>query len=574
MRNFWKPFSLNRVLINNSHRVMALMLLSLHAFLIFFDKNDAYRQMFYFLSFGIFLIWQPVWRGSQKLSLIAVAVLSLMGLFGFLYFNWWLTALWLAVLFGLLGGRIFSGDSKKNRMIHILAASYLLAMLLLWVVPKLLNASDDLMAAEFVIFYFMPFLPLSILFIHNKLGPTEDTPVVDFFYTLMLFMLAVIIILGSYAIGTLQQVNYIQVMFYTISGLAIILFGLSYLWRPSTKFSGIELLMSRYLLSIGMPFEQWVKNIATLAEHETTPNGFTQAAMNEMMKLEWVSGISWLADQTRGKLGHHTNYSTDFSFKDFYMTLHTRWQMSPALYVHVKLLTQIMGEFYEAKRREETLRQNTYMQAFYETGSRLTHDIKNILQSVGTLVTAAQQTDDADTESLLKLIRKQLPVLNQRIAATLDKLKAPSEEKKRLEKISAWWKNLRLRYTQPQVEFVASHLPKQDINAEVLDSILDNLLSNALEKTKYEPNTLIKVEIIEDAQSCRIEVTDTGMSMPANIESELFRKHISSQNGLGVGLYHAAQDATQAGYTLALTRNQHGEVQFTVNLAPEETLPN
>ncbi len=570
MLSILNSFNMNKILFKNSHRVMALMLLSLHAFLIFFDKNDAYRQMFYFLSFGIFLIWQPVWRGSQKLSMIAIAVLSLMGLFGFLYFNWWLTALWLAVLFGLLGGRIFSGDSKKNRLIHILAASYLLAMLLLWVVPKLLNASDDLMAAEFVIFYFMPLLPLSILFIHNKLGLTEDTPVVDFFYTLMLFMLAVILILGSYAIGTLQQVNYIQVMFFTISGLSLILFGLSYLWRPSTKFSGIELLMSRYLLSIGMPFEQWVKNIATLAEHETSPNGFTQAAMNEMMKLEWVSGISWLAEETRGKLGHNTNYATDFNFKDFYMTLHTRWQMSPALYVHVKLLTQIMGEFYEAKRREETLRQNTYMQAFYETGSRLTHDIKNILQSVGTLVTAAEQTEESDTESLLRLIKKQLPVLNQRIASTLDKLKAPSEEKKRLEKISGWWKNLRLRYTQPQVEFVASHLPKQDINAEVLDSILDNLLSNALEKTKYEPNTLIKVEIIEDASSCRIEVTDTGMSMPANVENELFRKHISSHNGLGVGLYHAAQDAAQAGYTLALTCNQHGAVQFTVNLAPEE----
>jgi hypothetical protein len=68
--------------------------------------------------------------------------------------------------------------------------------------------------------------------------------------------------------------------------------------------------MSRYLLSIGMPFEHWVKNIATLAEHETTPNGFTQAAMNEMMKLEWVSGISWLADEAQGKLGekNHTFY--------------------------------------------------------------------------------------------------------------------------------------------------------------------------------------------------------------------------------------------------------------------------
>ncbi len=524
--------------------------------------------MFYFLSFGIFLVWQPVWRGNQKLSLVALVGLVAIGLFGFFYFNWWLTALWLAILFGLLGGRIFSGDSKKNRLIHILAASYLLAMLLLWVVPKLLKATEDLQAAEFVIFYMMPFLPLSILFIHNTLSLADDSPVVDFFYTLMLFMLAIIIILGSYAIGTLQQVNYIQVMFYTISGMAVILFGLSYLWRPSTRFSGVELLMSRYLLSIGMPFEHWVKNIATLAEHETTPNGFTQAAMNEMMKLGWVSGISWMADETRGQLGHKTSYSTEFNFKDFYMTLHSRWQMSPALYVHVKLLTQIMGEFYEAKRREETLRQNTYMQAFYETGSRLTHDIKNILQSVGTLVTAAQQTSEEDNEDLLKLIKKQLPVLNQRIAATLDKLKAPSEEKKRQEKISAWWKNLRLRYTQPQVEFVANNLPTHDINADVLDSILDNLLSNALEKTKYEPNTLVKVEIVEEQKHYKIQVTDTGKRMGQNTAQQLFKKHISSQNGLGVGLYHAAQDALQAGYTLALTQNTDGAVQFTVDLSP------
>lgn len=568
---FLNALNLNQCLVNNSHRVMAVMLLSLHAFLVFFDKDDAYRQMFYFLSFGIFLVWQPVWRGNQKLSIIALSSLTLVGLLGFFFFNWWLTALWLAVLFGLLGGRIFSGDSKKNRLIHILAASYLLAMLLLWVVPKLLHASDELLAAEFVILYLMPFLPIAILFIKNNLGPADDAPVVDFFYTLVLFMLAVIIVLGSYAVGTLQHVNYIQVMFYTISALAVILFGLSYLWRPSTKFSGVELLMSRYLLSIGMPFEHWVKNIATLAEHESSPNGFTQAAMNEMMKLEWVSGISWLADETQGKLGEQTAFSTDFNFKDFYMTLHSRWQMSPALYVHVKLLTQIMGEFYEAKRREETLRQNTYMQAFYETGSRLTHDIKNILQSVGTLVTAAEQTETSDTDALVRLIRKQLPVLNQRIAATLDKLKAPSEEKKRQEKISAWWKNLRLRYTQPQVEFVAHQLPTHDINAEVLDSVLDNLLSNAIEKTKYEPNTLVKVEIVDDTNGYKIQVTDSGKAMSQQTASELFKKHISSQNGLGVGLYHAAQDAKQAGYVLGLTSNINGAVQFTVDLTPQQT---
>jgi len=385
-------------------------------------------------------------------------------------------------------------------------------------------------------------------------------------------MIALILVLASYAVGTLHQVNYIQIMFMTIFGLALILFAFSLLWKPTIRFSGVELMMSRYLLSIGMPFEKWVKNIATLGEIESNANSFVHGAMQEMTALPWVSGVSWLADEAQGKLGEVSSHSTDFNFKDLHMTLHTRWQISPALYVHVKLLTQIMGEFYEAKRREETMRQNAYMQAFYESGSRLTHDIKNILQSVGTLVSAAEQTSEKESEALVSLIRRQLPMLNQRIAATLDKLKAPGEEKKRLEKMSAWWKNLQLRHKHTDIEFLAEVLPALDINAEVLDSVLDNLLSNATEKAKYQPDTQIKVEIHHCPKNgfC-IDVTDTGKAIVAEIAKDLFKKHIASHNGLGVGLYHAAYDAKQAGYELSLASNVNGAVCFCVALTPQDS---
>ena len=569
---FLKMFNysnINLMLIKNSQRVLALMLLSLHAFLIWGGDAHYLQQTYFLCTYALFLLWQPIWRSTETLSKPALFLFIGVGVLGFLYINWWLTALWLSILFGLLGGRIFSDETKANRVIHILAASYLLSMLLLWVVPKLLHASNDLEAATFVITYFMPLLPVIILIIGNQNSKSGQLPVLDFFYTLLLMLVALILVLGSYAIGSVNTVNYIQVMFITIFSLAFVLIAFSMLWRPSTRFSGVELLMSRYLLSIGMPFEKWIKNIASLGEIESTPNGFIQAAMVEMTSLPWVSGVSWLADDTQGKLGASSNHQTNFNFKDFHMTLHTNWQISPALYVHVKLLTQIMGEFYDAKRREETLRQNAYMQAFYETGSRLTHDIKNILQSVGTLVSAAEQTEEKDTAALLTLIRKQLPVLNQRIAATLDKLKAPGEDKKRLEKMSAWWKNLQLRHTQDHIGFVADNLPKHDINAEVLDSVIDNLINNAIEKAKYQPNTLITVEMQSDAeQRFYIDVTDTGKAMDAAIANDLFKKHIASHNGLGVGLYHAAQDAKQAGYGLSLDSNVNGAVRFRVLLVP------
>ncbi len=570
MRNYAK---INQLLTVHSQRILALMLITLHVFLIWGDTTTPLQRTFFLCHYGLFLLWQPVWSSSEKLSKPAIALFVSVGLIALFYINWWLTAIWISILFGLLGGRVFSEETKAMRIIHILAASYLLSMLLLWVVPKLLDASQDLEAAKFVIRYLLPILPIIIFFIGKPTSKTGQLPILDFFYTLLLTLVAFILVLASYAIGTLHAVNYVQVMFIAIFGLAFALIAFSVLWRPSTRFSGVEILMSRYLLSIGMPFEKWVKNIATLGEVESTPNGFVVAAMGEMTALPWVTGVNWLADETQGKLGESSKHVTNFNFKDFHMTLHTRWQISPALYVHVKLLTQIMGEFYEAKRREETLRQNAYMQAFYETGSRLTHDIKNILQSVGALVSAAEQSNnkmsETDNEALLSLIRRQLPVLNQRIAATLDKLKAPGEEKKRLEIMSAWWKNLQLRHNHDDIEFVAEQLPRQEINAEVLDSVLDNLLNNALGKIKYQPNTSIKVEMFEDAENgfC-IDVTDTGKAMDGQIANDIFKKHIASHNGLGVGLFHAAQDSKLAGYELSLVSNVNGAVRFRVELMP------
>ena len=559
--------NINQFLALNAHRTLALMLLSLHAFLIWDEADINLSHAIFLCHYGLFLMWQPIWRSAEKLSVPSAIVFFAFALVAFYFVNWWITALWLAILLGLLGGRIFAEEARPNRIIHILAASYLLAMLLLWVVPKLLGASADLEAATFTITYLMPLLPIAILFLSTHGVKTSQLPILDFFYTLIITLIAIIMILASYTIGSQNQVNYIEVMFITIFAIALSLIALSFFWKPSARFSGIELMMSRYLSSVGMPFEKWVRNISNLGEIELNANDFLQGAMQEMSMLPWVSGVSWVADESQGEIGDQSENNTNFNFKDLNMTLHSRWQISPALYVHVKLLTQILGEFYEAKRREETLRQNAYMQAFYESGSRLTHDIKNILQSVGTLVTAAQQTKDQDSGELLLLIRRQLPILNQRIAATLDKLKAPGVEKKRLEKISAWWSALQMRHQLSDIQFNAESLPALDINAEVVDSVIDNLINNALEKVKYQPGIHISVTIYDNNETgfC-IDVIDTGRAVDIAVADHLFKKHISSENGMGVGLYHSAIDAKQVGYELSLANNSKSAVCFRLAL--------
>lgn len=545
---------------------MALMLLSLHALLIWGDASKLTTALL-LCHYGFFLLWQPVMRQSDKLSWKMAIILIAVAAATSVITSWWLTAFWIAGLFALISGRIFSSNPAHSRLSNILAASYLLAILLLWVVPQLLGAKNDLEATEFLLIYFLPTLPLTILFLSAKNKLRTFTSNIDFFYTILIFLITLIVVLGSYAIGVIWQIHYVKLLIYTVIGLAVTLVALSWLWNPSATFSGLELLMSRYLLSIGLPFEEWVRKIALYAENETSPENFLVASMRELQALNWVGGVSWQSSHGSHYTGESTPYISTFNFHQLQLTLYSRWQFTPAMYLHVQLLTQILGEFYEAKRREETISQNAYMQSLYETGSRLTHDIKNILQSLGTLASAAEQSQNAnDDTQLIALIKKQLPRLNQRLTSTLHKLEQPSIEKKFQAKVGNWWKNFKLLNAHYQIQFEAPvNLPKTEIEPEVLDSVVDNLLQNALEKAKLETNVNIKVTLMPSQHFC-LEVTDTGSAIPAEIADKLFKSHVSSKNGLGVGLYHAAQQAKQAGYTLSLQDNNDGEVRFRVEL--------
>lgn len=563
-------FKLYRQMFNDSDRLMALMILSLHGLLVLNGSTHLQNALF-LCHYGFFLLWQPLMRQTYKLSWQATLTIMAGAGLAMSYVNWWGIAFWIAGLFALIGGRIFSSESERSRLPYILTATYLLAILLLWVVPKLLKANDDLAAAEFVILYCLPFLPLTILFLSAKNKPDPETPNIDFFYTLLIFLLTLIVILGSFAIGVIWQIHYIKLLIFAVLGLAVTLVVLSWLWNPSATFSGLELLMSRYLLSLGLPFEQWIRRIAAHADYESTADNFLRSAMHELAELNWVSGLQWDIENAKHQVGEKTKFISTFSFQELHLTVYSKWQFSPAMYLHVQLLTQILSEFYEAKRREETISQNTYTQTFYETGSRLTHDIKNILQSLGTLCAVAEQPSNAkDDVRLVELIKKQLPRLNQRLAATLTKLERPSIEKKQQAKIATWWKNFKQLNAHHQVLFDAPvNLPKTNIDPEVLDSVVDNLLQNALEKAKLEINTMIRVTLMPSEQFC-LEVSDTGSAIPIEVANQLFKSHISSKNGLGVGLYHAAQQAAQAGYELSLVENRDGEVCFRIETTTTE----
>jgi signal transduction histidine kinase len=279
--------------------------------------------------------------------------------------------------------------------------------------------------------------------------------------------------------------------------------------------------------------------------------------------MPWVTGLEWRTARASGEFGRRSGHVTELPAGEAALRVYTRWQPSPAVLLHTKLLAQMVGHFYHAKQREQAQRQNAYTQAIYETGSRLTHDVKNLLQSLHSLCAAAETAGPDQTAALQALMQRQLPQITQRLSATLEKLHAPRPADARVMDAHAWWQSVVQRYGARDVRFSleVAAVAGDCIPAELFDGVADNLIENALGKRGEgaEPGVTVS---FSPASGGRLAVCDSGAPVPADVARQLFAAPITSASGLGVGLYHAARLAGETGYRLTLRANEAGRVCF------------
>lgn len=550
---------------------LALMLLALHGALSL-ELSDPMAQALLVSHFGLFLIWQPVWRGEQKLMTGHVVLILIGGALLVAAQSWWLIALWISVLFALIGGNVPGIKNFAQRMVSLLAAVYLLAVLLMWVLPRLFEERAFPEAVDRMVGYGLTVLLLAILFIRVEKPRFRSNYTVDLFYSVLLFLMVVALVLGAFAIKQVSSGNYFVALSQALIVIAIFLLALSWLWDPRAGFSGIGQLLSRYFLSVGVPFEQWMHSLASLADREPDPDKFVILAVHEMGGLPWLSGVRWQAAGTSGEVGEQTRHSTEFSFGGLVLTAYTRWSPGPSMVLHIRLLARLLGDYYEAKVREQQQRRNAYMQAIYETGSRLTHDVKNLLQTLRSLCAAAETSNQDDAEAVRLLMQRQLPQITQRLQITLDKLnrKPASSGIVQTGDAGAWWKALKQRYAHERLAFSgADPAAGALVPGELFEGVAENLLQNALEKRKLHAEIAISVQFACDEKGCVLTVCDDGDPVPAGVTRQLFEAPVPSNSGLGVGLYQAARFAREQGYELRLESNERGRVCFS--LAPATT---
>jgi len=554
----------------HEYRLLALMLVALHA-LVWWGMEGPLARPLMLAHLGLFLVWQPLWSRERRLTwgggtlvfLLATLVLVT-------WLNWSLVTFWVLLLTGLVGGRITLG--RTERYAYLITLMLLVSELLIRCVPNLFEVRTLSEDVSTLFRYGLLALPAGLLLMPGDAERGAQRRAVDFVYGLIISLLAGILAMGTLVGMYYTGAPYAVALFQTITAIAVFLLAIAWLWNPFRGFSGLGQLWEQYLLNIGTPFEGWLARLENLARRRQTPDQLLHAMMAQFAELPWVAGVEWRTPDDGGRHGRETFHRFTVEAGVLRVVVHAHRPVGAALLLHGKLLIKLIAHFHRAKEREEELAQRAHLQAVYETGARITHDIKNLLQSLHTMSVALQQSDSQRRADVELLLRRQLPHLTNRLQLALDKLQAPEQTPLTQCHLSDWWESFKARHEGHDVRFEADIRDDDTIPLEFFDSVAENLLENARAKRQTEPGVEITIRATSDANGARLSVEDTGSPVDPAIADRLFKGPVASRSGLGIGLYQAARQAEQLGYSLSF-RSSDTRVRFELAPAARDAGP-
>ncbi len=540
---------------------LGLMLLLLHLALSPYTQGVALLSSLLLAHIGFFLLWQPALNASEKIHLRTLLPILLVTTLLYLLLGKWFIAIWIILLIGLTSGSALVNGMQRS--IYALAAVILFLELSLILTPDLFSLEVLDKELESIIFYG---LMLACVIVILWPGKKNRSVKIDYLHSLLISFGLFSFYITSILISFTSHIHYLQSLLVTALSIGLFLILVSIIWLPRHGIASIGQIWEQHILNIGNPFENWVKQTALLSHNKKiTPDLFLNNSIEQLLTLSWVSGIHWKDNHHEETYGIKTSYHTTFTDGDVHIELYSLIPMGSALKIHAQLLLHLMSYFYNSKLREITLKNQTHLKAVYETGSKLTHDIKNLLQSLQTLTSIVHASDDADESH--QLIQRQLPILTQRLQNTLDKLQTKTDTGQSFKALDTWWKELQSRYHGRDINFTAETIDAIDIDTDVFDTVLENLLENARNKRRINPDTEIITRLGCHDGKAVIRVCDDGNPVPESKTGQLFKQILPSKDGYGIGLYQSAQLAARNGYKLELINNEPGQVCFS--LSPE-----
>ncbi|MEW6165332.1 MAG: ATP-binding protein [Pseudomonadota bacterium] len=557
--------------------VFLAFLVSLH--LVFLQGPATPLGRLLFLShIGIGLLWQPFIHQHRRLGFAGTALVVCCSTVLAFFLNWGLLVGWTMLLTGVVGGKVFLFPNRWERFFHLLALGYLVTAVLALALPHSLVA---LRLAEPVlgegVLYLMPavFVLMAVLPVEQG-AEGERAEIVDYVYGVLVFLLLAVIVFGSLSSALLLKASYFESLMMTLALMAGILLLLGFIWNPRAGFGGLGSAVAQHVISLGLPIESWLEKLAQLSRDEEAPERFLELACADMpARLPGVLGGRADAPVGHVEFGVQEGQRVEFAHGHLKLVLWCHMQPSPSLHWHYDLAARLLAEFYMGKWRAQELKRYSFVEAVHETGARLTHDVKNLLQSLETLCAAAGPAGAPQSPRFNDLLRRQLPEITARLRQTLTKLAAPAVSAHD-EPMAAtdWLAALEYRYAADWIVFAA---PGEAACCRVNDpalfsSVAENLLQNVIDKRRAGAAG-VRAEVVLhcDPGGAWLEIADDGAAIPEPAARDITHRRVASENGLGIGLYQSARLAEEGGYRLTLVENRAGRVCFRLAPAAQET---
>jgi len=547
-------------LLQFGQQILATILLLYH--LLIWAVDD--RLLHFSLSivlYGLFLLWQPLWSKEARVSIATVAAIALL-FFSITYFfpNESLVFVGL-ILSGLIGSRLLGQSAFRS--FDLLALLIIIIEMATGLVPDTFEQirlpalfaeyMQSIILVPVLLFFFAPNPD------HQKQGRSQ----VDLMHGLLAATLLFIVLLGGIVINLLYGVDYIDGLLLTVFIVATLTIGISWFWNPGIGYSGIGVLWNRYAMTIGGPFETWINTLTTLIEERfLTPNEYLEAACEHLVDNDWLNAIEWQFENYRISVGDKDGPWLEHPL-DQKLTVLIYFKADPgtALEQHTILLIRMAYQFYLAKLNQQKMRAQEHFATIHHTGARLTHDIKNILQSIKTSLEILEM--DNDSMQSQQLLQTNLQQIGSRLESTLNKLRTPKLNTQiNLIDCRQWLERFGKQHSaNKRIHCHGDIESNVALPADLFDSVAENLINNGLKKSA---STQVEVRLLSDRDIILLSICDDGDAIESEIENNLFVQPVSSGSGMGIGLYQAAIMAHAFQYELELSQNERGRVCFNL----------
>ncbi|MBF2734608.1 MAG: hypothetical protein ISN26_00685 [Betaproteobacteria bacterium AqS2] len=299
------------------------------------------------------------------------------------YWHGWPLLFWLCLLAGIGLNAVLAGAGVLQRTMGMLQVLFVLLLLFFSVLPALVGVAGAPGWPDLGALLWGSYAAWAGAYLLTLRAPAR--PQAEPIICALFFLLLALVALGV-ALAHLQAPagGYLETLLRVLLLALALSAGAWVLWSPTIG-GGLSTIFFRHVLSINLPIDEWIKEMAALAGRMPDADEFWRQAMEMLLQRTGLAGVGWGEDEAAEVAGSDEGRLTQLPLGESVLFLYSARALPPTRLFSIWLLARVALEFRQSKRREQRLTAEATMKSIHELGAKTTHDIKNILHAINLL---------------------------------------------------------------------------------------------------------------------------------------------------------------------------------------------